>query len=50
MLERRIVVPLLVGYVVLLVVAAWRHEIRPAVRDFARGALGDRQSSASERA
>ena len=40
----RILVPLLVGYVVLLVVAAWRHEVRPAVfdraTDFARGALG----------
>ncbi len=44
LIERRIVLPLLVGYVVLLVVAAWRHEIRPAVfdraTDFARGALG----------
>jgi hypothetical protein len=44
LLERRILVPLLVGYVVMLVVAAWRHEIRPAVFDratvFARGALG----------
>ena len=40
----RILVSLLVGYVVLLVVAAWRHEVRPAVFDramfFARGVLG----------
>ncbi len=43
-LERRILVPVLVGYVALLVLAAWRHEIRPAVLDravdFARGTLG----------
>lgn len=33
LLERRIFVPLLCGYVVLLVLAAWRHEIRPRVFD-----------------
>lgn len=42
--ERWALVPVLVAYVVLLVLAAWRHEVRPAVFDrvtnFARGALG----------
>jgi hypothetical protein len=32
-IERRILVPALVVYVVLLVLASWRHEIRPAVFD-----------------
>jgi len=32
-LERRILVPVLVVYIVLLVLAAWRHEIRPALFD-----------------
>jgi hypothetical protein len=44
LLERRILVPVLVVYVALLVLAAWRHEIRPAVfdraTDFARNTLG----------
>jgi hypothetical protein len=42
--ERWILVPALIGYVALLVMAAWRHEIRPAafdgVTEFARHALG----------
>jgi hypothetical protein len=44
LLERRILVPVLVGYVALVALATLRHEIRPAVldraTDFARGTLG----------
>ena len=44
LLERRILVPVLVGYVALVALAALRHEVRPTVldraTDFARGALG----------
>lgn len=44
MVGRRIVVSLLVGYVFLLVLAGWRHEIRPAafdpVTNLARRVLG----------
>jgi len=44
LLERRVLVPVLVVYLALLVLAAWRHEIRPAVLDratyFARDTLG----------
>ena len=42
-LERRVLVPLLVCYAVILVTAAWRHEIRPRLLDrpagWARSAL-----------
>ena len=42
-LERRILLPLLVCYAVILVAAAWRHEIRPQLLDrpaaWARSAL-----------
>ncbi len=44
LLERRILVPVLVGYVALVALATSRHEIRPAfldrATDFARGTLG----------
>ncbi len=42
-LERRILVPALVGYIVLLTLAGWRHEVRPSLfdpaSDFARQTL-----------
>ena len=44
LLERWVLIPALVAYVGLLALAAWRHEIRPAVfdrvTDFARATLG----------
>jgi hypothetical protein len=40
MLERRIMVPLLVTYVVVLALAAWRHEIRPRAFDRATDIAG----------
>ena len=41
LLERRVFVPLLCGYVALLVLAAWRHEIRPRVFDRATEIAGE---------